>query len=92
MCNCRTEIKAKLLERFKNMEPEAQDISIEINGYALIFGETLSSKPFLPVEGTYKLPNKKGELKSKKLKDSLIASFCPFCGVSLREAPAEAAA
>jgi len=92
MCNCRTEITEELIDRFKKNAPTAQDISIEINGYALIFGDTLSSKPFLPIEGTYKLPNKNGELKAKKLKDYLVASFCPFCGVSLKEKPAEAAA
>jgi len=88
MCDCRTKIEEKLLDRFKKKEPSAQDVKIEINGYALIFGDTLSSKPFLPIGGTYKLPNKNGELKTKKIKDCLIASFCPFCGVSLRENPA----
>lgn len=92
MCNCRSEIEKKLLDRLKQQQPEAQDHLVEIKGYALLFGDTLESKPYLPIEGSYKLTNKNGELKLKKLKDSMIASYCPFCGISLNAKPDATAA
>lgn len=85
-CNCKTELQAKLLERFKETEPEAQDHCIEIQGYAFIFGKTVTLKLATPVHFTGKyLVKKTGLLKEKTTKQNLIFTFCPFCGVRYDE-------
>lgn len=89
-CECKTELQVKLLERFKETEPEAQDHCAEIQGYAFIFGKTVTLKLATPVHFTGKyLIKKTGLLKEKTTKQNLIFTYCPFCGIRYDE-PEEA--
>lgn len=81
MCDCQIEVEQKLLERFKELAPEAREHKLDLKGYALIFGKKLQSKAFLPFETSALFPHKKGDFKEIKEKKSLLATFCPFCGV-----------
>ena len=85
-CNCQTELQAELLERFKQVKPEAQNHRAEIQGYAFIFGKTVTMKLATPVHFTGKyLVKKTGLLKEKTFKENLIFTYCPFCGVPYNE-------
>ncbi len=88
MCNCRNDLQDRLLKSVKEQLPaDATNIKITLTGYGFFMeGNTLVTKPVMPAEVTYQQPLKKepSRLKDKKMKQSLIASFCPFCGEDLR--------
>lgn len=80
-CNCKKEIEEKLLNRFKEMSPEAEKHEVSLTGYALIFGDKLEQKGCMTIAATADFPLKKGGVKSKKQTQNMVFTFCPFCGV-----------
>lgn len=81
MCECKKEIEAKLLSRFKEQHPEGKDHELTLQGYSLIFGDEPYTCGYMVVEGTVKLPLKtKPTMKSKKIKQNMMFTYCPFCG------------
>jgi hypothetical protein len=80
MCDCRTRIEEKLLNKFREVAPEATDHRAKLTGYALIFGETLTEKGCMAIDYAAKYPLKKGGTKEKATKISMMFTFCPFCG------------
>lgn len=81
MCNCRQEIEKKLLKKFQEESPEAKEHSVELMGYALIFGDTLKLKGCMPIKQLAQFPLKKGGFKKKEVKLNMMFTYCPFCGV-----------
>ena len=81
MCNCRTDITNRLLERFKEQSPEATNHYIELTGYAFIFGKEMemAEKGCMEIKATANFPLKKGGVKEKTTKQNMIFTFCPFC-------------
>jgi len=81
MCNCHDEIEKKVNEQFAVQNPDVSNPKTSLGGYALLFTEKDSFRPSLPLttEGTVKYKN--GNSKVKKFKQSMIATYCPFCGV-----------
>lgn len=80
MCDCRTRIEEKLLNKFRDDAPEATGHGAKLTGYALIFGETVTEKGCMPIEHTAKFPLKKGGVKEKTQKINIMFTYCPFCG------------
>jgi len=80
MCNCRTDLEARLLERFKEAEPLATGHEVKLTGYAFIFGKQLRMVGVMPIEQTADFPLKKGGTKRKSVKCSMQFTHCPFCG------------
>jgi hypothetical protein len=93
-CSCKTEIEEKLLERFKEVSPEAQAHEVELTGYAFILGEQLEYKGCMKIDAIADFPLRKGGFKRKTQQQNMIFTFCPFCGVKYgtekAAAPAEA--
>lgn len=91
-CNCKAEIEAKLLERFKAAKPEAKchEVSLEGYGFAIV-GNTMTLKPFMHYTASADYPRKAGGATSKKRKGTMAFSFCPFCGVKQADSPAPGA-
>ncbi len=88
MCTCRNDIEKKLLARVIEQKPEAKDHAASLKGYVFGFkGNTLVMSPVMPLEVTYEqeLKKKPGEYRTKKEKMNMFFSFCPFCGVNLKE-------
>ncbi|MDT8383023.1 MAG: hypothetical protein RRB22_01260 [Gammaproteobacteria bacterium] len=83
MCDCRSVLEKKLLQRVQNANPEATGINIGLGGYVYVIGGSVGMKPSLPIEGSFDLPTKSGGTKTKRIKERMIASYCPFCGESL---------
>lgn len=79
-CTCKSDIEAKLLERFRQERPDVNKHEAELKGYGLVIGETLESKGFMPLELTAEFPLKKGGFKRKTEKQSMFFNYCPFCG------------
>jgi len=81
MCDCRKVLEAKLLEKFKEQYPDGEQHSVSLEGYAFVFGgNTISSKPVMPIRQTYLHTYKNGNKKEKKIPCSLSLSYCPHCG------------
>jgi len=93
-CSCKTEIEVRLLERFKEVSPEAQAHEVELTGYAFILGDKLEYKGCMNIEAVADFPLRKGGFKRKTQHQNMIFAFCPFCGVKYGvesvDAPAEA--
>lgn len=80
-CNCRKEIEAKLLERFKTKCPDASGYKVELQGYGFaIVDNALVMRPYMPYQLGAEFPLKKGGSKWKKETGSFVFNFCPFCG------------
>jgi len=80
MCDCRTNLEAKLLERFKQQKPRATGHGVSLQGYAICLGEKVSRRPFMPCKTTASYPLKKGGEKVKSETLNMFFSYCPFCG------------
>ncbi|QOY96365.1 hypothetical protein IM543_11395 [Massilia sp. UMI-21] len=84
-CNCKKDIEEKLLNRFKEMSPEATGHQVSLTGYALILGDKLEQKGCMTISAEAAFPLKKGGTKAKKQTQNMIFTFCPFCGVKYSE-------
>lgn len=82
MCNCKETIESKLKDKFVEKHPEASEHEAQLTGYAILFGETLTTKGCMGAELKAKFQLKKGGIKQKTIKHSMIFTFCPFCGVA----------
>lgn len=83
MCNCRSEIEAKLLESVKGQLPgDIKDLTVELGGYAFMLGAELQMKNIMPINVEYQAPVKKapGTFKPKKQTMNMTGSYCMFCG------------
>ena len=88
MCDCRKTLEESLLEKFvAELGPECRNVSVSLDGYALMFGSgTMSSAQFMRAQVTYQKPTKAGVLKDKKTSANMLAKFCMFCGEKYPEA------
>lgn len=88
-CDCKSNFTERFLERAKELFPDSTDHSVELENYAFVFNKHdngMTMKGFIPVVIEHKVIVKKtGLSKVKKEKTSLLFSFCPFCGIDLRE-------
>lgn len=85
-CKCRTDIEAQLIKRAEAEYPNAEDHCVELQGYGFaIVGQKLLCLPLMPYVTAMKVAGKGGIAKTKKVKSSMIFSFCPFCGVNLKQ-------
>lgn len=81
MCDCKTDIEAKLLDRFKTNAPDAQAHTARLTGYTLLLGSnSIVQKGCMGIELTAAHPLKKGGYKAKTERSNMIFSYCPFCG------------
>lgn len=81
MCNCRKDIEQRLLNSAKSDHPGSTDHTMKLTGYALVCGDDgWSSKQIMPIEGSYTIKTKAGKPVTKKIKASMCANFCMFCG------------
>jgi hypothetical protein len=91
MCDCKSRIEERLVANFKERSPEATDHSAKLQGYAFIMNgvtSELTLKGCMQLEKIAKFPMKKGGIKRKVTKVSMMFAFCPFCGVRY-DAPEE---
>ena len=85
-CKCRSEYEKNLLEKFKEISPDATEHRVSLLGYAFIFGDkSLNENGCMQIEMTANHPLKKGGFKSKKQTSNLLFNFCPFCGKPYKE-------
>lgn len=91
-CDCKKDLEAKLTERFVAGSPEAAEHKVELQGYGLAaVGRTIKVLPFMTAKGTARFPLKNGNTKVKSVMQTMVFSYCPFCGVALETAATEGA-
>ena len=80
-CNCKADIEAKLLERFKSETPDGVDHSVSMSGYGFgIVGNKMITRPYAEVTRAAQMPRKAGGFTHKRTKLNMFFSYCPFCG------------
>lgn len=85
-CTCRTDIEAELTEIAKTEYPLAKNHRVDLMGYGFaIVANKLLSRPFMAYEAIMDAPTKVGGTKVRKIKGTMVFSFCPFCGVNLKQ-------
>ena len=83
-CDCKTELEAKLTERFKAASPDSRDHKVTLEGYGFgIRDNTMVLQPYMNYKAFAFTPLKKGGEKPKKTIGNMVFTFCPFCGVRL---------
>ncbi len=88
MCDCATQLEAKLTERFQAQAPNARDHKVKLQGYGIVIqNNAMVMRGFMPYETFARVPLKKGGEKPQKTKGSMFFSFCPFCGEKVGTAP-----
>lgn len=90
-CDCRKELEAKLLERFKTQTPGAKSHEAQLKGYSIaLFGDAWSLVGVMPIELIAEHPLKKGGFRVKRETSNMIFTYCPFCGKKYNEAKGDA--
>ena len=79
-CDCRETIESKLLARFKEQVPDAQNHKASLKGYGLVLGASVREVGCMPAELTADRPLRRGGYKPKTDRMSMFFTFCPFCG------------
>lgn len=83
-CDCKKNLEAKLLERFKEQQSAATNHEATLQGYGLVVDDNkMVSRGYMPVQLSASYPVKKGGSRVKKSEMSMFFSFCPFCGVKV---------
>ena len=91
-CDCKSDIEAKLLERFKSQAPDGQNHAVALGGYGLCLeGNKMSYRPYVEVSTSADMPKKSGGWTLKRSKMNMFFRFCPFCGAPVADQPKEAA-
>ena len=90
ICECTEKVCDNSLQNFKETHPKAIDPEITLVNEAIIFNRKEDSivpedMLYIPLEINYHEKTKKGDIKSKKHKVHVLASYCPFCGKKLKE-------
>jgi len=86
--DCVERIRKDSLSNFRKDHPKAIDPELWVENEGVIFkreGDTAVPEDilYIPMEIRYHEKNRKGNVKSKKYKVNVIASYCPFCGKKL---------
>ncbi len=84
MCDCRSNIETRLLDKIAAQIPEgSKNLSTKLGGYAFLLGGSgIAMRNVMPIDIEYEEPIKKrpGEFKRKRQKMSMHGNFCMFCG------------
>lgn len=87
-CECKSKLQERFLGRVKEQLPDSKNHKVDLNGYAYVFndngGMDLVSTTTVEIEHTVTV-KKTGLDRVKKEKQSLIHTFCPYCGVRYKE-------
>lgn len=87
-CDCKSDIEARLLERFKESAPTGQNHGVTIAGYGFcIEGNKMTQRPYAEVTQSADMPKKTGGWTLKRSKVNMYFSYCPYCGAPVADQP-----
>ena len=84
-CECRKDLEQKMLENFKRQNPDAQDVSVSMAGYAFqLVGNGMRMVNVMPCKIIYKNTVKRtGQQKDRQKTINIAGNYCMFCGQKL---------
>lgn len=90
-CDCKKTLEAKIAETLQSDLPEGfSGFNASLQGYVLTFTNPMQQRLTIAYEGEVEVPKKKGDgFKRQKVKTSIQAGFCPFCGKAAAAPAAE---
>ncbi len=76
-----------MFEKFKKDEKYIEGLEVELGGYGFFFGDNneLEHRPTQPVLVKYIHTFKNKNKKAKKEEISLAVSYCPHCGIKVKD-------
>lgn len=82
-CGCKKDIEARLLERLKTDHPDGTAHHAMLDGYGFAITEDNKMKQVggTPITLTAMVPKKAGGMKAFRANQTMVWSYCPFCGV-----------
>lgn len=84
MCNCISEVEKRITEAIQKQNSGAIVTNIELQNKGLLCMKNDPVRVTLEFEGKINVPTKSGAIKAKKVKQTLILSKCPWCGVEYK--------
>jgi len=81
MCNCISEVEKRITEAIQKQNPGAIVTDVELQNKGLLFTKNDSLRVTLEFEGKLNVSTKSGAIRAKKVKQTMVLSKCPFCGV-----------
>ena len=86
-CTCCDDVEKRVIDNYTERFPNSKDVSAKLLGYAFVLGGALGYKPYMPIEISHTVVIKKSGIEKRKTeKLNMFFNFCPFCGVTLKEA------
>jgi hypothetical protein len=81
-CDCKETFETRLAEKVKESLPEGfTEYSASLEGYVLTLTSPMEERLTIAYEGDVQVPKKAGGgFKRQKIKTSVQAAYCPFCG------------
>ena len=86
MCDCKKKYEAEIVKSAKEQLPNSTDHSAELQGYVMGIRtgtNDIVERQAMQVVIKY-TAHRKGVSRPKKLVQNVMASFCMFCGASLK--------
>ncbi len=86
MCDCKTKYEEEIVKSAKEQLPDSTDHTAELQGYVLGIQKgtnDIVQRQAMQVVIKY-TAHRKGVSRPKKLVQIVMASFCMFCGASLK--------
>lgn len=82
-CECRKEIEARLLARFKEQNPSSANHKVRLTGYTMLFGsDHLEERAAGLFIANHDVTAKNGNVRNRRIEQSMLFNYCPFCGKS----------
>jgi len=80
MCTCHADIEKRLSIRAAEKFSEGTEHAVKLDGYGLaIVDNDVIEIGVMPMNVTFKTTLKNGTVKDKKIKQSMMFTYCPFC-------------
>lgn len=83
-CTCKSDIEAKLLDKFKAEVAAGSSHRVELNGYGIVLTDKgMELRPYTIAERSVVVPKRAGGETTKKSTVNMFFNFCPFCGAKV---------
>lgn len=86
-CTCKKDLEAKLLEKFKEAQPDATKHDVKLQGYAYVLNDDnrMKLQGSMQANMTANYTARNGNKRDKTTKTSMLFTYCPFCGVAYND-------
>lgn len=85
-CTCKKDIETRLLNKLKADRPDGEGHHAHLDGYgfALTDDNKMLQVGGTPITLTVMTPKKAGGMKLVRINQTMVWTFCPFCGAQAK--------